>query len=50
MGALLFNIKPTDPLTYAGVTVLLGIVALIASSVPASRAARVDPAMAMRAD
>jgi ABC-type antimicrobial peptide transport system permease subunit len=50
MGALLFNIKPTDPLTYAAVTVLLGVVALIASSVPASRAAHVDPAMAMRTD
>jgi putative ABC transport system permease protein len=50
MGALLFNVKPTDPVTYAAVTVLLGVVALIASSVPASRAAHVDPAMAMRAD
>jgi putative ABC transport system permease protein len=50
MGALLFTVKPTDPLTYALVTVLLGVVALAASSVPASRAAHVDPAIAMRAD
>ena len=50
MGALLFNVKSTDPLTYASVTVLLGAVALVASSVPASRAAHVDPAIAMRAD
>ncbi len=50
MGALLFNVKPTDPVTYAAVTVLLGAVALIASSIPASRAAHVDPALAMRAD
>ena len=50
MGALLFNVKHTDPVTYIAVTMLLGIVALVASSVPASRAARVDPATAMRAD
>jgi putative ABC transport system permease protein len=50
MGALLFSVKPTDPLTYVAVTLLLGAVALVASSVPASRAAHVDPATAMRAD
>ncbi|MFI5232006.1 MAG: ADOP family duplicated permease [Gemmatimonadales bacterium] len=50
MGALLFGVKSTDPVTYAAVTALLGVVALIASSVPASRAAHVDPAIAMRAD
>jgi putative ABC transport system permease protein len=50
MGALLFNVKHTDPVTYVAVTALLGIVALVASSVPASRAAHVDPATAMRAD
>ena len=50
MGALLFSVKPTDPVTYIAVTLLLGAVALVASSVPASRAAHVDPAIAMRAD
>jgi putative ABC transport system permease protein len=50
MGALLFGVRATDPLTYAAVTLLLGVVALVAASVPASRAARVDPALAMRAD
>jgi ABC-type antimicrobial peptide transport system permease subunit len=50
MGALLFGVKATDPLTYVAVTITLGVVALIASSVPASRAAHVDPAIAMRAD
>jgi predicted lysophospholipase L1 biosynthesis ABC-type transport system permease subunit len=50
MGALLFSVKPSDPLTYVAVTTLLGVVALIASSVPASRAAHVDPATAMRSD
>ncbi len=50
MGALLFTIKPTDPVTYVTVAVLLASVALIASFVPALRAANVDPALAMRAD
>ena len=50
MGALLFTVKPTDPVTYVTVAVLLASVALIASFVPALRAANVDPALAMRAD
>ncbi len=50
MGALLFGITATDPLTYLTVTVLLAAVALLASSIPAMRAANVDPALAMRAD
>ena len=50
MGALLFDTKATDPMTYALVALMLGAVALIASSVPALRAARVDPALAMRAE
>ena len=50
MGALLFTIKPTDPVTYVTVAALLACVALVASFVPALRAANVDPALAMRAD
>jgi ABC-type antimicrobial peptide transport system permease subunit len=50
MGALLFNVRPTDPLTYVAVTLLLSAVGLIASSVPALRAANVDPAHALRSD
>jgi putative ABC transport system permease protein len=50
MGALLFDTKATDPGTYILVTLLLAIVALVASSVPALRAANVDPALAMRAE
>jgi putative ABC transport system permease protein len=50
MGTLLFTIKPTDPVTYVTVAMLLASVALIASFVPALRAANVDPALAMRAD
>ena len=48
--SLLFGVSERDPLTFAGVAVLLGAVALVASWVPARRAARVDPLTAMRAD
>jgi putative ABC transport system permease protein len=50
MSALLFNTSSSDPTTYGVVIVTLAGVALLASSVPALRAARVDPALAMRAD
>jgi predicted permease len=50
MRALLFDTKATDPATYILVTLVLAVVALVASSVPALRAANVDPALAMRTD
>jgi putative ABC transport system permease protein len=50
MRALLFNTKSTDPMTYILVTLVLAAVAMLASSVPALRAANVDPALAMRAE
>ena len=43
-------VKPTDPVTYLVVTGVLGGVALLASSLPALRAARIDPALAMRGE
>jgi putative ABC transport system permease protein len=46
--SLLFEIKPTDPLTYAGVAALLALVALAATYVPARRAVSVDPLAALR--
>ena len=45
---LLFDIKPTDPLTFGGLTILLAGVALLASFVPAWKASRIDPLVALR--
>ena len=48
--SLLFSIGPHDPVTFAGVTALLALIALAATLLPARAATRVDPAVALRYD
>jgi putative ABC transport system permease protein len=50
LSSLLFNLSPTDPSTLAGVAVLLGAVALLASYLPARQATRVDPLLTLRSE
>ena len=50
MSTLLFDVRPTDPATMAGVALFLAAVALLASWLPGLRATRVDPAVALRGE
>ncbi|MBN2319962.1 MAG: FtsX-like permease family protein, partial [Acidobacteria bacterium] len=50
MSSLLFDVKPTDTIAYVSVSVLLLLVALLASYLPARRAAHIDPIIALRSE
>jgi ABC-type lipoprotein release transport system permease subunit len=45
---MLFGVSASDTLTFAGAAVVLGAVAIVATLIPASRAARIDPVTALR--
>jgi predicted permease len=48
VASLVYQVKPSDPITFIAVAILLGLIALIACLVPAYRASRVDPVVALR--
>jgi putative ABC transport system permease protein len=50
LSSLLYGVRPTDAFTFAGVSILLLLVAVIASYLPARRATRIDPIIALRYD
>jgi len=50
MRSLLFGVEVTDPITFAGISLLLAMITLLACYIPAQRAARIDPMISLRCD
>jgi len=50
IAGLLYEVRPADPVTFAGIGLLLALVALLACYLPARRATRVDPALTLRSE
>ena len=50
MSRMLYGVRPNDPVTFAGVAMVLGVVALLASCVPARKATRIEPTVALRSE
>jgi ABC-type antimicrobial peptide transport system permease subunit len=50
LAGLLFQVQPIDPVALGAACLLLGVVALAAAYLPARRATRVDPAIALRSE
>jgi putative ABC transport system permease protein len=48
VSSLIYQVKPSDPITFLAVAGLLALVAFLASVIPAYRAAKVDPMVALR--
>jgi ABC-type antimicrobial peptide transport system permease subunit len=50
LGSLLYETSPYDPWTFVGAPLLLGLVALVSTLIPALRASRIDPVEALRSE
>lgn len=50
LGAILFDVRPTDPTALGAVAVVLATVAFVASYLPARRALRIEPSVALRTE